>query len=130
MKKSIRRGLSLILAVALILCMLPAAGATTTETDAPTYEYVFTNESLGKSGTNYTFDTAVSDSKIVTAILKNTWKPARRVAVNNSTFMQNGLRNNILVKTGSLENYKKGNNFLVFEITVPESGRFDPELSY
>ncbi|MBQ7054215.1 MAG: hypothetical protein IJN97_03255, partial [Oscillospiraceae bacterium] len=88
MKKSIRRGLSLILATALMLCMIPAVGAETAETTtAPTYEYVFTMGALGQTASVGFDDTLSCNSET------GSWSPSFRYAGGGSKyFFENGLK--------------------------------------
>ncbi len=127
MKNLFRKGLSLILAATLMLCVFPAAGAEETETtSSPTYEYVFTKDKLSPATPESLYKMADAvNAEFVDREKGHSWKPlGNGKAMQSSAFYAGGY--NYSVGTGS----KIGENGTLFRITVAEDGIYVPAVNY
>ncbi|MBQ6697767.1 MAG: hypothetical protein IJN09_01835, partial [Oscillospiraceae bacterium] len=134
MKKSIRRGLSLILATALMFCMIPAVGAETAETTtAPTYEYVFTRAATGVTSTTtadyYIQNLASEGIESLDSVSTGKWAPKGRLSGSGYIFLEKGYRYSVK-NTSTADDHLLGSNGSLFEISVRESGTFIPSIKY
>ncbi len=127
MRKTLKGGVCLALAVCMMIAFIPATGATEAETTtAPTYEYVFSKDNLSPAttGSLYRMADAVN-AEFVDKEKGYSWKPlGNGTAAQSSAFYANGY--NYSVSTGS----KIGGNGTLFRITVAEDGVYVPTVNY
>lgn len=129
MRKTLKGGVCLALAVCMMIAFIPATGATEAETTtAPTYEYVFNSGTLRKSGT-YGMAAAFTDkAEFKDDTLGYGWKPIDALLCTGAAFLTDYYRASV---DATLQTrYPVGKNGTLFEITVGESGYYDACISY
>ncbi|MBQ3225168.1 MAG: hypothetical protein IJB42_05620, partial [Oscillospiraceae bacterium] len=130
MRKTLKGGVCLALAVCMMIAFIPATGATGTETTtAPTYEYVFSKDKLSPAteGSNYPMASATSAS-FVDEEKGYSWQPLGVMTSSGSAFFAEGYQ--WFEKATNTTRLPLGKNGTVVKITVGETANYKPYISY
>ena len=119
-----KKFLATILAMAMCISLFPAAyaeGDTTTATGG--YEYVFTSAAYGQETDINRTDLAEKALTDISASASDPWRGVGTYYVNNLALYQNNL-------CFSATSNRIGTTRIIFEVSVPDGGKYIPKLTY